>query len=867
MIRRLPLVLHTIVLAGLPCLAAAPRPRIFITRADLPRLRARALDTRTNALGHVPATAWQTLKERADHFAAAPPYHYAVNMPGREGGPPKRWEYTLSNEPPPRHDDFRHYPPWTAMFQERSDSITTRLRFLLLAWMVTDDAKYFGRAKHIVLTLCAWPGVWTDPSYGGGRPCLDTGHAAAWVGIFYDWCHARLTPAERTAVRTALIDKALAPIDAMMDKVSPYHNYTAVVATGLCVGAIALLGEDDRAQGWIDHAIARARLNFDAQGTDGGALEGPMYGTYAANSFADMFWALDSAKLPNPLLEHTYIRTLPRYCISLLNPGSQEQPCFGDGGPSRGFGPLMRVLALRGDAEAAWYCAQIGALDPGTPRGFIALDPARLQPRQPTRNPSGCFVDIGYAILRDGYKPGSAFLALKCGPPTKWVGHNHFDHNSFVIHYARTWIATDPGYRSYFNPPLRKYTVSTLGHNSIVLDLDDAYLANKAVCLAGHDQVSLTKGRIREFFTSPRFDYVLGDAAAAYNTKTVRVLDRFDRQIVFVKPNVFFVRDTLAAPKAHAYSFLLHVGPGEFEIEADHARAVGSQCVLQTHVYSPAGIRFSTAVYPGAESKGPYLAATTGQAKATTITSVLVPRRSRHLVVNPGFEKGTLGWKPRNMPGFVENHVIDSDVKHRGTASARIDTGGYYYSSRFSLPAGTTIRARWWARCTAADGAESILYYWRGNKSFARTLGPVATVNEWRQYELIDAVPKGAESVCLALQFFGKGQCWYDDVEIEAEPEVPDSTPATVAPLSGGADGAICEVDGLSHIFLCGKAGQARAVQAAGHTIATDAEIAVVSLGEGEPRAFLLRGTSIQLDGTPLGKGDILLFPPSCQPK
>ena len=851
--------------------AATDHPCIFITAKDLARLRAMASDTmflphrqagqpayaaktlRKNALGYIPAEAWKALQAKADAFAAAPPYHYAVTIPGREGGPGKRWECTLSKDPPPRHDDSPYYPPWTAMFQERDDSITTRLQYLLLAYVVSQDAKYFNKAKEIVLALCAWPGIWTDPSYGGGRPCLDTGHAAAWVGIFYDWCHAALMPEERATVRKALAEKALVPIDGYMDKVSPYHNYTAVVASGLTIGGIALLGEDPRAEGWIQHAIARALLNFDAQGKDGGAMEGPGYGTYATDNFADMIWALTTAEIPNKLVEHNYIKTMPRYCITLLNPNNWQQPCFGDGGPTAGFGRLMLSLALRGDTDAAWYCEKIGMLTPGSPRSFIALDPERVRPKQPTFNPSGCFVDIGYAILRDGYRRGTGFLALKCGPPEAVIGHNHLDQNSFVINYDGDWLAWDPGYRSYFNPPERRYTTSTLGHNSVVLDLDDEYLKSTADSVPGHDQVVLNKGRITEFFTSEALDYVRGEAAEAYNKPDARCLDRFSRQIVFVKPNVFFIRDTLAAPKEHTYSFLLHLdGSGEFEVEGQQVRALSTPYLLQTDVFSPAGISLRAAQYPSAENRGPYLAATTGKAKAATITSVLVPRRHGKLICNPGFERGMAGWHPRAMPGFTENHVIDTQVKHSGQKSARIDNGGYYYSSCFALPPGTKITARWWAKCTAAQGASSYFYYWKAGKSFASKSGPAANFNEWREYEMTDVVPEGTEEICLALQFFGKGQCWYDDVGVTADRKVPNSQPAVVVALDNGAGGAVTVVDGVTHVFLCGKPGETRTLTVAGHKVEADGELAVISLRPDGPRAFLLRGRKIILDGKPL---------------
>jgi len=424
-----------------------------------------------------------------------------------------------------------------------------------------------------------------------------------------------------------------------------------------------------------------------------------MYGDYAATAIADFLWATQSAGIEHDLFAHNYLRTLPRYCISLLDPGTGQLPCFGDGGPGVAFEHLNFVLALRGDPHAAWYCREIGAFSRPSPRTFIGMDPERLRPAEPDFNPSTCFVDVGYAILRDGYNPGSAFLAFKSGPSEAVVGHNHHDHNSFVINYAGEWIAWDPGYRSYFNPPERRYTAGTLGHNTILLDLDEEYLKSQAVYTLGRDQVRLNKARIAEFFTSNAFDYILGEAAEAYNSDKERVLERFDRQVVFVKPRLFFIRDTLAAPKPHAFSFLLHLATGgEFQINGDGVDAIGAQNVLQTHVFSPAGIRYTTASYPGAERYGPYLAATTGRTAAATITSVLVPRRQALRLANGGFEKGMAGWRPRSVPGFVENHVIDTEVKHGGNASGRIDRGGYYYSQPFTVPPGTRITARWWAK-------------------------------------------------------------------------------------------------------------------------------------------------------------------------
>lgn len=582
-------------------------------------------------------------------------------------------------------------------------------------------------------------------------------------------------------------------------------------------------------------------------------MEGPMYGTYAASMFADMIWALTTAGIENDLAAHPYIESMPRYCISLLDLGTRRQPCFGDGGPTAGFGDLMLILALGGSTDAAWYCEQIGQLDAKDVRRFLALDPDRIRPVPPTWVPSGCFVDVGYAILRDGYSRDSAFMALKCGPPEADIGHNHFDHNSFVISFGGAWPAWDPGYRSYFDPPKRRYTTGTLGHNTVVVDLDDAYLASQEVAQPGHDQLHPNRGRITEFYTGPGFDYVLGDAAETYNTDAAHLLDAFTRQVVFVKPNLFVIRDSLAAPEEHSYSFVLHASPeGQIETTDGTIRSSSPGASLDAYVFAPGGVRLASATYPGAEEYGPYVSATTERGRQMAITSVLVPRRMPATIANGGFEQGFTGWQRRDMPGFTENHVIDHEAPHSGAASGRIDNGGYYYTRHIPVTPGTTVTARWWARCSATEGASSLLYYWKNGVAFASTPGPAATSADWAPFELVDTVPEDAEEVCLALQFFGQGQCWYDDAELTTDAPASASGSARVSAIDDGQRGAIVEVDGTTHVLICGSPGHETRVDAAGHTLSTDAELTVVSFGADGNRAFAVRGTHIEADGEPV---------------
>jgi len=101
----------------------------------------------------------------------------------------------------------------------------------------------------------------------------------------------------------------------------------------------------------------------------------------------------------------------------------------------------------------------------------------------------------------------------------------------------------------------------------------------------------------------------------------------------------------------------------------------------------------------------------------------------------------------------------------------------------------------------------------------------------------------------LALQLFGEGQCWYDDLEVILDPEPEKELPAVITPIEDGAGGAMVEVDGETCIMVCGSPGKWAPHLVGDHIVETDAEIAVIRMGVGAPRAFVLRGTKVALDG------------------
>ncbi len=850
-----------VVLAATPALAQdngnqtgiRDHPCLLVNADTLPLLRAKAADTRQNRFGFVPAAVWAAIRANADRLASLPTYSYSVKIPGEGGAILEEWSYTLSDQTPPPHPKSPKYPPWTAMFQERPDAISSRLIHFSFAYLLTGEETYFAKAREIALHLCAWE-QWTDSSYGGGiKACLDTGHCTYSVAMFYDWCFAKLSAADRAAVRAALVARGIEPILAAVDRYPPDTNGYAVLLSGATLAALALRPEEPRAGAWLQQCLDKTRVSLDRGGKDGGTFEGPMYGTYLLDSFALALDALNSARVEHTLFAHPYLATMPRYCLGLLAPDSRQIPCFSDGSPGIAVPKLMMILAQRGSTDAAFYLEQIGALQVAGIYDFVRFDEARLEPRAPTWNPSTVFVDIGYAALRDGFNAQAPAFFLKSGPTANTIGHNHYDHNAFVISYGGQWIIPDRGYHDFYVPPKRKFSLGSIGHCTVVLDVDDAWLHDATVPSPGHDQVNLAGGRLSEFFAGQSCDYVKGEAAAAYNPAGRTVLDRFDRRVVYVKPHFFVVRDELAAPEAHAFSFLLHSdGTGEIVPDGEAWRVQRLRSQVYARVLASAPTQASVQLYPDAETYGPFLRVETAKVTAATFTTLLLPQpyANPKLLRNGGFEHGMAGWQPRANED-LPNHTIVSTNPAEGRQCAAIAGSGYFYSDRFRLPVGSKVAGKVQVRtqgAPAGKGATLTLYFWKAGTAFAnQRVGPFNHA-EWQEHAVSATIPAGTDEVSLALEYFAPGSGFFDDARIESDAPVAVASASRVTPV--GTDGFDVVVGQERFVVSCGPAG----VRRVAGEMATDGVLAVLGLDpDGRPaRAFLQGGTTLAWQGKEL---------------
>lgn len=269
--------------------------------------------------------------------------------------------------------------------------------------------------------------------------------------------------------------------------------------------------------------------------------------------------------------------------------------------------------------------------DEGGILGFLyrANLPALPAPKAPTDLPvSKVFHGIGVASLHSTLlnSADDVHLLFKSSPFGS-QSHGHNPQNSFQLNAYGESLLTTCVYRDLHGSKFHtRWAWSTRAHNAVLVDGEGQIPHNASAV-----------GRIADSKFTPEWDYVAGDATAAYGGK----LTRARRQIVFVKPDVIVICDDLAAPKPVSFQFMLHA-LSEFQVDEKSARLDVRQpnAALTAQYLSPVSLSFRQ--WDGYEPKPTrefpnqwhVEAGTQEKRSELRMITVLVPRRASGLEVS-----------------------------------------------------------------------------------------------------------------------------------------------------------------------------------------------------------------------------------------
>lgn len=466
---------------------------------------------------------------------------------------------------------------------------------LAFACVISEDASYCDLAKTYLLTYAGWE-HWDED---GQR---SRGHAHMLLGstIAYDWLYEALSPTERQTVRESLASWAQkmyeaseGPYQGLWENfwhTSYLQNHYWVTHSALGMAGLALLGEEDRAQTWIDQAVSklsRGRYVLNGIG-DGSWHESIYYQNYALTVSLPFLVNLRRIQ-GTDLLPHAYLRNYPYWRIYNHIPNStQFILAYGDFEwtwiDSEAPQNVLRFAANEyGDGYAEWMAQQLTTAggrfaslwsSPWYVFEFLYYDPMINPQSTGDLEKARVFPDLEGVIWRTGWDEDDLIFGLKTGayggrfafntftqeiypwePPcadtecSLATGHDHDDTNGFYIHRAGHWLA----------PETVGVDISaTAAHNALVIDGQGQYRPPDDHYGMYPEDYFGSDGYLKAAASTPNFNYVAADATRRY--KNIADFEDITRHVVFVRPDYFVMLDNLAADAPHQYDWVCHFG-------------------------------------------------------------------------------------------------------------------------------------------------------------------------------------------------------------------------------------------------------------------------------------------------------------------
>lgn len=166
-----------------------------------------------------------------------------------------------------------------------------RIELLSFAFRLTDERIFLERAEKEMLAVAAFAD-WNPAHF------LDTAEMTAGLALGYDWLFADLSPATRTIVREAMVEKGIKLGVALKDKAwqRATMNWNQVCFGGLTLGALAIADEVPALSAeLLQQARANNHYGFEPYAPDGVYPEGPGYFNYGTGYEVLLLSALESA--------------------------------------------------------------------------------------------------------------------------------------------------------------------------------------------------------------------------------------------------------------------------------------------------------------------------------------------------------------------------------------------------------------------------------------------------------------------------------------------------------------------------------------------------------------------------------------------
>lgn len=457
-------------------------------------------------------------------------------------------------------DDFAAEEPHPGLNAgNRNRRIGESLPSLGLAYLLTREDKYlFGAEKWIgaMMDVESWEG-----SQNLGRSAWVTG-----VAQTYDWLHHELDDQLKNQIITRL-SRETEIIISTASSTRALSNHLLIETSAIGTVGLILDKEDSNRERFLEQADEWTRYIIDNAPLDGSWGEGVQYWQYGLGYFLRFLEGASTSGYHDYFGEYEWLKKTGRFPLQFSVPDRLTRVInFSDCGTDRYLPAALLYLPASKyrDGVVQDFAMKIQDTVPHKLSWFDFLTyDASLDPVD-YRTVEGCFhhfTDHGFVTMRSSWEEDATLVGFRCGPgpghanqvkPERLShrgygpGHQHPDINNFVVYTNGTWLAIDPGYSKL---------KETRNHNTLIVN-------GKGQAGAGKKWLDYMAFQNREpapgitlVETSGEVDYIIGNAGNIYVDEAG--LDYFERQLMFVKPDVIIIADRLKAKRNSTFEWLL----------------------------------------------------------------------------------------------------------------------------------------------------------------------------------------------------------------------------------------------------------------------------------------------------------------------
>lgn len=521
-------------------------PRLYVSTADLAPLREW---TKTSG-----RAAFSRLAQLADELLS----RKAIPEPEHRGsaGDPETVKYWMPN-------------------RRQAEQASQEAEVLSFVWLVTEDAKYREAARQRIVQLAAW-----DPDGPTNWRLNDVAAMSVFHGLAraYDWGYNALSEDDRQKVRDAMLRrgsdawKSAQVMEGAGHLNRPYNSHGNRAFHYLGELAVATLGEIPESEKWLKYALNKFFAAYPVwSDDDGGWHEGAGYwGSYMSwvSPWMDLLkqaMGIDGFKKP-------YFAHACDYLFYTAPPGSPDMG-FGD----YSFHPPSKELSVVRDFARAmrnpyweWWAEQwrIEGDTSDPVLAFLHSRMPRIESKAPSDLPaSRVFRGTGLAILNSNLLGAEDNVQVRFkSSPFGRQSHGHDPHNSFTLDAYGQALLVNNVYEDdlYAGPFHTQWCYSTKAQNALLVNGEGQKV-----------HTADAPGKIVQWDFQDGLEYVVGDAAAAYEGK----LNLFLRHVIFIKPDVVVIADEVQAARPSTFQWMLHslapfqIRAGDAQLRLDRAKA------------------------------------------------------------------------------------------------------------------------------------------------------------------------------------------------------------------------------------------------------------------------------------------------------